>query len=212
MSWAHDLGGRRGFGRVRDTQAEYDEPVFHTAWERRVFALVLAMAASGHWSLDASRHARESLDALTYLTSDYYTIWFLALERLVEQAGIRSQAISTPHRQPVSAADIARAFALGTPTHRHATTKARFAINDRIRVRCLNPSTHHRLPSYIRGCCGSITHCHGHHVLPDSHARGQGENPTPLYNVRFAARDLWGHGQTVDAVHVDLWESYLEPA
>jgi nitrile hydratase len=34
-----------------------------------------------------------------------------------------------------------------------------------------------------------------------------------LYSVRFAAAELWGdHTPARDAVYVDLWEDYLEPA
>jgi hypothetical protein len=34
-----------------------------------------------------------------------------------------------------------------------------------------------------------------------------------VYNVRFEASELWGaSADGRDAVHVDLWESYLKPA
>jgi nitrile hydratase len=50
-------------------------------------------------------------------------------------------------------------------------------------------------------------------VFPDSNARGLGENPQHLYNVRFAAADLWGDAaEPGTAVHIDLFEPYLEPA
>ena len=38
MNGIHDMGGMDGFGPV---EAEEDEPVFHDAWEGRVFALFL---------------------------------------------------------------------------------------------------------------------------------------------------------------------------
>ena len=50
----------------------------------------------------------------------------------------------------------------------------------------------------------------GHHVFPDSNARGLGEDPRWLYQVRFAARELFGDGRPEgDAVTLDLWEPYL---
>ncbi len=53
---------------------------------------------------------------------------------------------------------------------------------------------------------------HGVHVFPDSHAHGLGEQPQPLYSVRFDARELWGEdAEPQQSVHLDLWESYLEP-
>ena len=40
-----------------------------------------------------------------------------------------------------------------------------------------------------------------------------GENPQHLYSVRFSARELWGEAAAArDAVYIDLWEDYLEPA
>jgi nitrile hydratase subunit beta len=34
-----------------------------------------------------------------------------------------------------------------------------------------------------------------------------------VYSVRFTARELWGQeAPAKDAVYVDMWESYLEPA
>jgi nitrile hydratase len=53
----------------------------------------------------------------------------------------------------------------------------------------------------------------GVHVFPDSHAHGKGEDPRPLYTVRFAARELWGEAANPrDSVCLDLWEPYLERA
>jgi nitrile hydratase len=49
-------------------------------------------------------------------------------------------------------------------------------------------------------------------VFPDTNAHGQGEQPQPLYSVRFDARALWGESaEPNQAVHIDLWESYLLP-
>ena len=49
MNGAADMGGMHGFGPV---QPETDEPIFHAAWEKRAFALTMAMAAAGRWSMD----------------------------------------------------------------------------------------------------------------------------------------------------------------
>ena len=37
MNGVHDMGGMDGFGKV---EAEPNEPMFHTAWEARVLAMV----------------------------------------------------------------------------------------------------------------------------------------------------------------------------
>ncbi|MES1151835.1 MAG: hypothetical protein ABUL54_08070, partial [Dongia sp.] len=43
MNTVHDMGGMDGFGSI---EREADEPVFHAAWERRMFALSFGIAAS----------------------------------------------------------------------------------------------------------------------------------------------------------------------
>src|SRR5690606_10313954 len=85
MNGVHDMGGMHGFGPVRP---ERDEPWFHAEWERRAFALALAMGATGSWTLDQSRAARESIPAATYLASSYYEIWLAALEALMRERGL----------------------------------------------------------------------------------------------------------------------------
>jgi nitrile hydratase len=73
-----------GFGPV---VPEPDEPVFHAEWERRVFALVLAMGAWGRWNIDMSRFAREQMPPAEYLRSGYYEKWLHGLERLLVEHG-----------------------------------------------------------------------------------------------------------------------------
>src|SRR5437867_3173905 len=84
MNGAHDMGGMHGFGPV---MREEDEPVFHAAWERRAFALTLAMGFWGRWNLDMSRFAREQMPPADYLAATYYEKWLWGLERLVAAHG-----------------------------------------------------------------------------------------------------------------------------
>jgi nitrile hydratase len=54
---------------------------------------------------------------------------------------------------------------------------------------------------------------HGVYVFPDTVAHALGENPQHVYSVRFEARMLWGDKAPArDAVYIDLWDDYLEPA
>lgn len=85
MNGGQDLGGMHGLGPI---DIEADEPVFHAEWERRVFALTLAMGASGEWNIDMSRHARENRDPVDYLSSSYYEIWLKGLEALLSERGL----------------------------------------------------------------------------------------------------------------------------
>jgi len=96
---------------------------------------------------------------------------------------------------------------------RPATRAARFAPGDRVVTRNAHPTGHTRLPRYARGKPGMIDRLHGTHVFPDANAHGRGEQPQPLYSVRFEAVALWGESaEPNQRVFLDLWESYLEPA
>jgi nitrile hydratase len=82
-------------------------------------------------------------------------------------------------------------------------------------TRNIHPEGHTRLPRYARAKRGTIDRIHGVFVFPDTNASFQGENPQYLYSVRFTARELWGDQKPAssdDAVYIDLWESYLDPA
>jgi nitrile hydratase subunit beta len=216
LNGVHDMGGMHGFGPVL---AEVDEPVFHEPWERRAFALTLAMARPGGWTIDRSRHARESLPPAQYLASTYYEIWLAALERLLVGHGLvtaeeieagRSAVPAAPVPGILDADAVAATLARGSPVLRPASAPARFARGDRVRAQDLNPPGHTRLPRYVRGRPGIVTSIHGAHVFPDTNAHGLGEQPHWLYGVAFAARDLWGPDAGADdTVHLDLWEPYL---
>lgn len=207
MNGAQDLGGAHGFGPVTP---DPHEETFHAEWERNAFALTLLMGATGLWSLDRSRFMRESLPPATYLSSTYYEIWFAALERLCVDRGLAGDDAPAPKRV-LARADVRAAMARGTPTGRQGPAP-RFSVGDRVRVHAMNPATHTRAPRYVRGHVGTVTRLHGAHVLPDTSAHDRGEHPAPLYNVAFAASELWGPDTTAADVHVDLFEPYLEPA
>ena len=218
MNGAQDMGGMMGFGPVA---AEPDEPVFHADWERRAFALTLAMAVPGGWNIDQSRAARESLNPAQYLAKSYYEIWVAGLEKLMAERGlvtpeeIESGKALQPAKAGANVLEAARvesALARGRPTERPPVAPQRLKVGDQVLARNMHPLGHTRLPRYVRGHLGAITHVHGAHVLPDSHATGGGENPQWLYTVRFEAQELWGEAADPSAsVSVDAWESYLEP-
>ena len=218
MNGAHDMGGMDGFGPVLPEQ---NEPLFHEAWERRAFALTLAMARPGAWNIDMSRFARENRAPVDYLSKSYYQLWLAGLEDLMAERGlVTADEIAAgrplhPRKDvPVlGAADVAPMLARGAPTERDAAVPARFRIGDRVRTRELHPRTHIRLPRYVRGRVGTVELVHGAHVFPDSHAHGGGEQPRWLYTVTFEARELWGDdADPASRVSVDAWDSYLETA
>ena len=211
-----DLGGQRGFGPIVN---EPEDEHFHADWEPRVLALTLAMGATGLWNIDMSRAARESLP--TYARLTYYEIWFEGLRKLMAERGLirddelaagRSLGAATPLPRKLHAADVSSVLARGAATERPATTAARFAVGDAVRMYAGAVPHHTRLPRYVRGQRGLIEHVHGAHVFADAHATGRGEQPHWLYTVVFDARALWPDASPGVRVSVDAWEPYMERA
>jgi nitrile hydratase subunit beta len=219
MNGAQDLGGQMGFGSINP---EKDEPLFHGDWEKRALAITLAAGGMGHWTIDESRHARETLHPVDYLSSSYYEIWTKALEKLLERHGFISAeeraaghplTASTVPKRVLAAANVPVVLARGGPTNRDKAGEPRFKVGDRVRTIVISPSGHTRLPRYARGKNGVIEMLHGAHVFPDTNAHGHGEQPDWLYTVAFEARALWGRDADANSVvSIDAWESYLEPA
>lgn len=219
MNGPHDLGGAQGFGPVAP---EPEEPVFHADWERRAFALTLAMGGTGTWTLDMARQARERIPPADYLSSTYYEIWLKGLERLLVEKGLATAeelASGTSRRAPVAltrkatADKVPAALARGGPTEREPSAPALFKVGDSVRARVMNPTGHTRLPRYVRGRGGRVSGLRGVHVFPDASAAGRGEDPHWLYSVAFDAAEVWGpEGRSGDEILIDLWEPYLERA
>ena len=219
MNGVHDLGGMHGMGAILP---EADEPVFHHRWEARVFALMRAMGAFGRWNIDASRHQRELIPAAEQLRMSYYEKWLTGLTELLLQHGFitadelvsgKATAAASKQSPALPADQVPQFIARGSPASRSASSTPRFLRGQRVRARNLNPTGHTRLPRYARGKMGAIDRVHGTFVFPDSNAHFQGERAQHLYSVRFEARELWGDGATAhDAVYLDLWEDYLDPA
>ncbi|HWE53099.1 MAG TPA: nitrile hydratase subunit beta [Bryobacteraceae bacterium] len=219
MNGIHDMGGMHGMGSL---QYEENEPVFHREWEGKSFALNLAMRAWRKWNIDSSRHAIELLQPDEYLRMSYYEKWIARLEDLIVSSGM-----ATRHEIAVGKADpgaarkipqftaevVAQRLRGGSPVSRPDGRPARFMKDDIVRTRNMHPAGHTRLPRYARDKEGSIARDHGVFVFPDTNAHGLGENPQHVYSVRFAARELWGENASPrDAVYIDLWDEYLEPA
>ena len=219
MNGAQDMGGKHGFGPVKP---EPNEPVFHDEWEKRAFALTLAMGMPGGWNIDMSRFARENRPPAEYLSMSYYQIWFAALEHMAKERGLvsddeieagHSLRTAKPVKRVLSPTDVAKTLHRGGPTERDTKTKAQFKAGDRVRAKNINPPTHTRLPAYVRGHVGTIERVIGCHVFPDSNATGAGEDPQWLYTVCFDGRELWGaDSDPTSKVSVDAWQPYLERA
>ena len=212
MDGAHDMGGVAWSGPVLP---EPDEPNFHAEWERRAFALTMAMGMPGGWNIDMSRFARENRPPQDYLSKSYYQIWLAGLEQLMLERGlVTADEIEAgkplhpvkPVARTLSRDGVAAMLHRGGPTEREVRSPALFAIGDRVRAKEIHPPTHTRLPRYVRGHVGVVELLHGVHVFPDSNALW-------LYTVTFDGRELWGpDGDASVKTSVDAWESYLERA
>lgn len=216
MNGVHDMGGMANLGRI---VPEAEGPAFHTPWEGRVHALTIASPT--RTNIDAGRHQRELIPGPEYLAMSYYEKWFRALTDLLAANGLATRAEIAAGRAapgfvkatPLLPADaVTRQMTRPSSYVREGASPA-FAVGSRVRARNLNPPGHTRLARYARGHEGVVVAYRGAHVFPDSHAHGKGEDPRPLYTVRFTARELWGpEAHPRDTVSLDLWEPYLERA
>lgn len=225
MNGIHDMGGLHGFGRV---EVEPGEPVFHSRWESRVYAIVQAIDASGIWNLDEHRHEIELMDAASYLTDGYYGRWLFATEHLLARKGVLHRAEVDLRVQEINADTLKRTppdpagrrwplaehekVRWGAWRHEVEVTP-RYAVGDKVRVRTLHPEGHTRVTAYTRGRTGTVEKVNAQAwVLPDTRAHNTGENLQPVYNVRFSAVDLWGpQAEPNTSMHIDLSEDHLEP-
>lgn len=217
MNGVHDMGGLQDMGPI---QHEREEPVFHAAWEGRVFAINLSLRAMGKWNLDAWRYQIELLPPVDYLKMTYYERWLRINEQLlIEHRLITPAELATGTPDPNSAKAIpalpaavaADRLGRGIPPSHDPNVPPGFMVGQRVRARNMNPIGHTRLPRYARAKVGTIWRDHGVYAFPDTNAHFQGEKRQHVYSVRFSARELWGNGASaLDSVHLDLWDTYLE--
>ncbi len=219
MNGVHDMGGMHGMGPVKH---EKDEPVFHAPWEGRTFALTLAAGAWGKWNIDAGRHEIELIPPAQYLRMSYYERWYVRLvELLAKRELVSREELETGHAKPgvpkasprLTAGQVPALLSAGALASRRIAESPRFQPGQRVRARNIHPAGHTRLPRYARGKQGTIDRHRGGFVFPDTNAHFLGEKPQHVYSVRFAARELWGdQASPRDAVYIDMWDDYLEPA
>jgi nitrile hydratase len=212
------MGGMQGLGTI---QVEKNEPVFHAPWEARVIAMRRAVGATGKLRGNF-RAAIESIPAADYLRMSYYEKWFTAMIEQLIASGLVTRAeveSGKPAKGSVRATDAVKASEAATLSFRVAPAMLKvavtplFHVGQRVRARNIHPVSHTRLPRYVRGRAGMIEKDRGVQAFPDTAAVGLGDKPQHVYSVRFAARELWGEQASPrDAVYIDLWDDYLEPA
>jgi nitrile hydratase beta subunit len=222
MNGIHDMGGMHGFGPVA---REENEPVFHAAWEGRVFAMQRATPVP---IPGGSRHNIEQMDPIHYLTSSYYEKWLHSRIKGLIDAGVLTQeelaartayyrdnpTASVPRRtDPERVQQVLTSLRTHRSPFRDVAIRPQFRIDDAVRVRNLHPPAHTRLPRYVRGKRGVVRRFYGIFDLQDTMPPGVEPPPQPVYAVRFEASELWGEAaEAHSVVYIDMWESYLELA
>jgi nitrile hydratase beta subunit len=218
MNGVHDMGGMHGMGPVSH---ETNEPVFHTRWESRLYAMDRALSAFRKWNLDAWRHHIESISPADYLRMSYYEKWLTAIEsRVVRYGLVTTEELASGKAAPGSAkavpaltVAIASNYSRTIPSAKDPSIAPLFQVGQRVRARNINPVGHTRLPRYARGKIGLILQDRGVYSFPDTNAAELGAKRQHLYSVRFTANELWGEAASPrDLVHLDLWDDYLERA
>src|SRR6186713_2870551 len=86
MNGVHDMGGMDGFGPI---EIEENEPVFHEAWEGRVYAITMATPVP---IPGGGRYAIERMEPADYLNSLYYERWLFARILGLIEAGVITRA------------------------------------------------------------------------------------------------------------------------
>ncbi len=217
MDGIHYMGGMDGFGPI---PIERDEPVFHAAWEGRVYAMNSAIGAWGKWNIDAGRFGIERLDPALYLQSSYYQRWLYRTENLLVDHGLITRGElegatppEGPQSQPLTMEQIIERQRRSRSARVDEDVAAKFKAGDVVLVRNIHPKGHTRVPRYVRSRHGVIDRDHGVFIFPDTNALFEGKKPQHIYSVRFDAQELWGPGAPAqDKLYLDLWDDYLDPA
>ena len=202
MDGIHDLGGKQGFGRVRHAPGA---PAFHAAWEQRVGALYALAVRHGLFNMDEYRHAIERMEPRHYLSASYYERTLTSLASLCVEKGV----VTLAELEQRAGGRFPLALPIA-PGRSNAIDREPFKAGDRVRVRQDAVPGHTRLPAYIRGKQGVVVSESPPYPFPDAHAHGVVAEDEPTFDVRFRSEDLWPDAVDVAAVHVGVFQSYLE--
>jgi nitrile hydratase len=213
-----DMGGSPNWGAVG---VPVDEPPFTEPWEGRSFALtLLTMNRVSGRNLDAFRYALARLDPVAYLADGYYGRWLNAAELMLLDSSVLAPGAVDARARRLSGEDVEEPpfpepdkpdyTPSGPGSLREVPHDPVFTAGDPVITKDMLPRGPSKLPGYLRRRRGTVTAVRPGHLLPDTHAVFQGENPQYVYTVGFASTELWGDDAEPFTLHADLFESYLE--
>jgi len=214
----HDLGGKRGFGRVPELT---DDGPFAEPWEGKAFVIGALSARIAGGNLHAMRHGIERVPPSEYLVG-YWNRWTIGAQIMMADSGIVTEEEVRARAAQLSGQDVPapepptpnkpQMPTAGAGNLRTIETPPAFAVGDRVRVADLDPPGHTRLPGYVRRRTGTISALQPGQVFPDTAAHFVAENPQHCYTVDFDSTELWGPEAEPFRLSIDLYEPYLEPA
>lgn len=218
MDGIHDMGGTQGWGSVT---IDPDERVFKADWERKAFAFGALSSRMAGTNLDAMRHAIDRQHPYDYLVDGYFGRWLGSVETLLVESGLLAPGAVEARARRLRGEDVDEPSPPAEPhkpdyqptgpgSLRQTDRAPRFEVGDRVTAKDHAPAGHTRLARYVRGHTGTVVLVQPAHVLPDTHAHFLGENPQPVYAVRFDSKALWGDDADDFTVTVDLYDDYLE--
>jgi nitrile hydratase beta subunit len=222
----HDMGGMHGFGPII-READH-EPVFHEAWEGRVYGMLSrARAIMPPRYPGDNRGYIEAIPPQTYLGMSYYERFMEALVQRAISAGVltakelqeRIDAFATDASLAVPRAEDSEAV---EQVRERLTTQLRPEVEGRApcfkagdAVMAINVSRvgHNRLPRYIRGKRGWVERVNGLYPIEDEQEYARDQVPQTVYTIGFEGTEVWGpESEPHLKVYLELWEGYLEPA
>ncbi len=209
-----------GFGAI---DAEANEPPFHETWEGRAGGMVDILTFPPGFRVDRFRYLRETLRPDLYLTQNYYEQWlYIAEQALLEGGYITAEELArgrasagAPKRDDAMRADAIWDFLHDrAPSERHLDERA--AVRDRPARACPHHATGGPHPP--AALCARQDRRPSSPITAATCCRMPARTERAMRrstSTRSASRRANCGARTRnprDRVHLDLWESYLEPA
>jgi nitrile hydratase beta subunit len=182
------------------------------------------------WTWADLRKGAEALSPFDYFQFRYYEKWLGGITSYVLEHGYVTQEELTaatarylvepeaplPERTDESIDGQVVRYLREGDTPRRGPAEPSYAVGDLVVVRNPPFSDHTRLPGYLRGRTGCIERVFdgAYAYFCSTGADGLGEQPVPVYIVRFEPKEVWGATAEVNAgpLYAELYETYLSSA